>query len=120
LYTDAGEGLLCDTEDSVVSATTANLFVLRDGRWLTPILDRCGVAGVCRAWLLRELDVQQVRLSVEEVETADAVVLTNAVRGILTVARLGARAWSPHPAVEAVRQRLALAHPGFANDVETS
>lgn len=118
--TDAGEGLLCDTQDSVVSATTANLFVLRDGRWLTPMLDRCGVAGVCRAWLLREFDVQQVRLSVEEVGAAEAVVLTNAVRGILGVARLGARSWPPHQAVGEVQARLALAHSGFANDMETS
>ena len=117
--TDAGEGLLCDTEDSVVSATTANLFVLRDGRWLTPLLDRCGVAGICRDWWLRDLGATEIRLSVEDVETADAVVLTNAVRGILGVARLGARAWPPHPAVGEVQRRLALAHPGFANDVET-
>lgn len=118
--TDAGEGLLCDTQDSVVSATTANLFVLREGRWLTPILDRCGVAGVCRAWLLPELDARETRLSIEDVESADAVVLCNAVRGILGVARLGARAWPPHPAVAAARRRLALAHPGFANELETS
>ncbi len=117
---DADEGLLRDTEGHVVCAIAANVFVLRAGRWLTPLLDRCGVAGVCRAWLLSELDAQEARLSVEDVETADAVVLCNAVRGILGVARLGLRRWSPHPAVAIVRRRLAQAHPGFAIDAETS
>ena len=30
------EGLMCDTEDRVVCATSANLFARLDGRWLTP------------------------------------------------------------------------------------
>jgi 4-amino-4-deoxychorismate lyase len=50
----------------------------------------------------------------EEVETADAVVLCNAVRGILPVARLGDRVWSPHPAIDDARRRLAAAHYAFA------
>lgn len=117
---DADEGLMCDTDGNVVCATAANLFILRDGAWQTPVLDRCGVAGICRAWLLLETGAREVRLSSEEVESADAIVLCNAVRGILAVARLGARKWPPHPAVVALRGQLAQAHPGFAIDAETS
>jgi 4-amino-4-deoxychorismate lyase len=114
----ADEALLCSSEGDVVCATAANLFVLRAGRWTTPPIDRCGVAGVCRGWLLGASAAVQARVSVAEVETADAVLLCNAVRGILPVARLGARVWSPHPSVAALRQRLSRAHPAFIEPAE--
>jgi 4-amino-4-deoxychorismate lyase len=110
------EGLLRDMEDRVVSATAANLFVLRDGAWTTPPVDRCGVAGTCRAALLAPLHARVAPLSVAGVESADAVFLCNAVRGILPVARLGTRTWPPHESVAAARQTLATLHPGFSLD----
>lgn len=110
---DAAEGLMLSTEGDVVCATAANLFVLRNDRWWTPPIDRCGVAGVCRAWALRELDAAESRLDVTGIESADAVFLCNAVHGILPVAKLGGREWAPHPRVKAARERLAAAHPGF-------
>lgn len=111
---DVHEGLLLDTDGHVVCATAANVFVLRDGRWHTPAVDRCGVAGVCRAWALERLDADVRRLSMADVEQADAVFVCNAVRGILPVARLGDRAWPSHPQVRALRERLAAEHPAFA------
>lgn len=112
---DADEGLMCDTDGAVVSATAANLFVLHGSRWQTPGVDRCGVAGVCRGWLLQHCEVDQARITVEEVERADALVLTNAVRGILPVARLGRRNFVPHPAVAEWQRRLARSYPAFAS-----
>lgn len=111
------EGLLRDADGHVVSATSANLFVLRGSRWHTPPVDRCGVAGTCRAHLLDPLHAMEARLSVAEVEAADAVFLCNAVRGILPVASLGSRRWPPgHEAVAEARRALAHSHPGFARD----
>lgn len=109
------EGLLLDTDGNVASAIAANLFVLRGGRWLTPPVDACGVAGVCRAWLLEAADAVEEVLSPADVDAADAVILSNAVRGILPVARLDGRNWPPHPAVASLSRQLAAAHPGFAD-----
>ncbi|MCL1634020.1 aminodeoxychorismate lyase [Luteimonas sp. SX5] len=111
---EADEGLMLDTEGDVVCATSANLFALVGGRWATPRIDRCGVAGVCRAWILADLGADESRLSRMQLESAEAVFLCNAVRGILPVARLGERAWAPHPQVSALRGRLAAAAPMFA------
>lgn len=108
------EGLLRDVDGDVVCATAANLFVLHDGRWSTPPVDRCGVAGVCRDWALGALDAAERRMTPDDVLSSQALVLCNAVRGILPVARLGGHAWSPHPAVDDARRRLAGAHPAFS------
>ncbi|HEY1137494.1 MAG TPA: aminodeoxychorismate lyase [Xanthomonadaceae bacterium] len=114
-WRDAGidEGLMRDADGHVVCATAANVFVLCDGRWWTPPVDRCGVAGVCRAWALPALDATERPLTPEDVLSSQALVLCNAARGILPVARLGDHAWSPHPAVGEALHRLADAHPAF-------
>jgi 4-amino-4-deoxychorismate lyase len=108
------EGLLRSVEGDVVSATAANLFLLRDGQWMTPAVDRCGVAGVCRRWAIERLAALEARPGIVAVETADAIFVCNAVRGILPVARLGERSWPPHPQVQALQRRLAAEHPAFA------
>ena len=107
------EGLMRDTEGFAVCATAANLFALRDGRWLTPPVDRCGVAGICREWILEHANASERRLTVDEVDSADAIFLCNSVRGILPVAALGDRHWSPHPRTAQLQQMLANAEPGF-------
>jgi 4-amino-4-deoxychorismate lyase len=76
---------------------------------------RCGVAGVCRSWILATTGASEERLFREDIEGAEALVLCNAVRGILPVARLGDRTWPPHPAVQVLRERLGQAHPAFVS-----
>ena len=77
-------------------------------------MERCGVAGIARGWLLANLPGAAIAdLSGAEVSQADALFLCNAVRGILPVRRLGMREWSRDDAVAAVRARLAEAQPAF-------
>jgi len=108
------EGLLCDALGAPTGATAANLFVRRDGDWLTPLLDHAGVAGICRQWLLAHGIGHERRLTRDDVDAAEAIFLCNAVRGILPVARLDARVFAPHPEVRRVAHLLAHAEPAFA------
>lgn len=108
------EGLLCDALGAVTGAISGNLFVRIEGRWLTPPVDRCGIAGVCRAWLLRQGCAREQRLTPAAVEAAEAMFLCNSVRGILPVHSLAGRVLAPHPEVHALIRRLAEAEPAFA------
>ncbi len=108
------EGLVCDLAGDVVGATAANLFVLHDGAWVTPPVDDSGIAGVCRGWILEHVQGAQVaRLKRAQVESAQAIVLCNAVRGILGVCGLGTRRWALLPEVRALIAALAAAEPAF-------
>ena len=87
------EGLLFDGDGRLVSAVAGNVFLLRDGEWLTPTIDRCGVAGICREWLLENLaSCRETALSDDDVKAAEAVFVCNSVRGILPVSELDGRA----------------------------
>lgn len=87
------EGLMLDTEGYVVEGVSSNLFAYLNGQWVTPLLDRCGVAGTLRARLVSWLaengtPVEERRITLDEVRAADHVLMTNAVIGVWPVANL--------------------------------
>ena len=90
------EGLLQDDRGLVISATQANLFARLDGRWVTPRLDQCGVAGIMRRafrhWQAgRGEPVEERELALADVERASALMLTNALIGAWPVRELAGR-----------------------------
>lgn len=106
--------LLMDADGAVTCGVSSNLFMVRDGRLQTPLLDRCGIAGTCRGWLLAaHPDVRIARLSRPEVEQADELFLCNSVRGILPVRRLGDRELPLGPVTRAFMRQLAREVPAF-------
>ena len=113
------EGLVRDMDGAPVCATSANVLVLRDGRWWTPSVARCGVAGVLRGWLLDAGLVAEAALSMEDVLSAEGLALCNAVRGILPVSSLGARSWAVPAALTDLQARLAMAYPMFTSPETT-
>lgn len=99
------EGLMLDTGEHVVAATAANLFVRKDGRWLTPPVDACGIAGVGRRWLINEVSAIEAPLDVAAVETAQACVLTNALHGPRQIGQLAQRSWGADRQVQSLQDR---------------
>lgn len=84
------EGLMCDTDGNWVCGTMSNLFLRRGAMLLTPLLDRCGVAGVMRRWILESsaklgwrAEVRRIRF--EDLKSAEEVFMSNAVIGIRSV-----------------------------------
>lgn len=88
------EGLLLDADGHLVEATTGNLFWRQGRRWYTPRLDRCGVAGAVRAWLLDRLSVEHVRVGLPALASADELFVCNSLAGILPVRELDGHLWS--------------------------
>jgi 4-amino-4-deoxychorismate lyase len=90
------------------------VFARIDGRWLTPRVHECGVAGVARGWVLANApEAAEATLWPADLEGAEALFLCNAVRGILPVGRLGERSFAPHPALAELQRRLGRAEPAF-------
>lgn len=110
---EVDEGLMLDTEGEVVCATSANVFVVRDGALVTPDLRFCGVQGVMRAQVLKaatklRLPVSEEPLWPHDLETASEVFITNAVRGIRSVASLDTLQWSETSVATRLAHELAL------------
>ncbi|MFM8332004.1 MAG: aminodeoxychorismate lyase [Candidatus Methylumidiphilus sp.] len=108
------EGLLLDYEGFLVEGVMSNVFVVQGGRLRTPLLDRCGVAGVMRGLVLdlaREMGTAEevCRLSVEDVFQADEVFLTNSVIGLWPVSQLEDQAFAVGPLTRLLAQGIEAA-----------
>lgn len=98
------EGLMRDTEGYLVEGTMTNVFLVREGCLLTPLLDRCGVSGVMRAILIEGaaelgMSVSEERVGLAAVEAADEIFLTNSVIGLWPVRSLEHRHYPVGPVV---------------------
>ncbi len=96
---DWQEALLLDQHDSVVEATQSNVFIVNDNTVLTPKLEFAGVAGVAREYIVSQLDnlgmrFKSVSLSVNQIEAADDVFLSNSVIGVWPVKQFRSRVYS--------------------------
>jgi 4-amino-4-deoxychorismate lyase len=84
------EGLMRDDDENIVCGTMSNVFVKRGSTLVTPLLDRCGVAGVMRRWILESaadlrLEVTERRLRWQDLSAAEEVFMSNAVVGVRSV-----------------------------------
>jgi len=111
------DGLMCDSQNRVVCATAANVFIYRNGIWATPPVLNSGIAGIARARLLGMLGNARIEpLTREHVHSADAVVLCNAVRGIMGVERIGEHRFPAHPETAELERQFKALNPAFNDD----
>jgi 4-amino-4-deoxychorismate lyase len=84
------EGLMLDMDENIVCGTMSNLFLRRGSSLMTPLLDRCGVAGVMRRWILETADELRLnpverRIRWRDLSEAEEVFMSNAVVGLRSV-----------------------------------
>ena len=111
------DGLMCDRDGSVICATSANVFIFKNNTWRTPDVTVCGIQGVARQWFLANIaNVCVERLSRADVESAEAVFLCNAVRGMMEVNRIESVKLSESSALVELKQRFLLCNPAFVSN----
>ncbi|KQP03496.1 MAG: aminotransferase class IV [Methylobacterium sp.] len=108
------EALFRNTHGRVACAGTGNLFAVFGTRLVTPPLSEGVLAGIVRAEVLGlapslEFTAEEQPLAFEEFLGADAVFLTNSLRGIAPVRAVGATRFAEHPAVTALGEALRAA-----------
>lgn len=105
------EGLLLDIAGNVIEGTRSNLFLVSNGKLITPDLSRCGVAGVQRdrviAWAWQHNMPMQVRnIGLDEVLRADELFVVNSIFGLWSINELEQRRLSGFPIASQIRKNL--------------
>lgn len=96
---NAVEGILLDREEHIISAISANIFLVFEDRLLTPRLDRCGVRGVVRGQILSAFKprCEQRRLHADMLWEADEIFICNTVRGVVPLTAVNDHAYAIGP-----------------------
>jgi branched-chain amino acid aminotransferase len=119
----ASTALMCGADGSVIEAATANLFVVREGRLLTPPIARGALDGITRRRVIAlaaagGLATTERPLLPDEVRSADEAFLTSSIRGIVALRRcdgLDLVGGAPGPVTRALRGRYAAFLADSAN-----
>jgi branched-chain amino acid aminotransferase len=78
----AGEALFANTRGDLCEGTGSNVFVVMDGRVITPTLSSGCLAGVTRALVLEWTDAEEADLPVAALATAEEAFLTSTTRDV--------------------------------------
>ena len=118
---DIAEALMFSSSGRLVSGVMSNVFLVEAGRVRTPRLDRCGVAGIMRAAVLRAaarlgIAVEEAALEAGDLARAHEIFLTSALIGVRPVRELAGRAVAPGPVTRALQQALAPLLAGAVDD----
>lgn len=81
----ASEALVADTQDRLCEGTGSNIFVVVNGRVLTPSLATGCLAGVSRALVLEWTDAEEAELEMDVLGRAEEIFLTSSVRDVQAV-----------------------------------
>ena len=88
------EGLVRDYQGNIIEGTMSNLFIINDNQLTTPLLNNCGIAGIMRGYIIKQLQrlsygiEYKDNISLADVKRADAMFMTNSVIGIWAVRQL--------------------------------
>jgi 4-amino-4-deoxychorismate lyase len=106
------EALMFSASGRLVSGVMSNVFLVEGNKLLTPLLDRCGVAGIMRQVVLREaaragIAAEEATLDGEDLARARELFLTSAVIGLRPVRALDGRTCEIGAVTRELRRRLA-------------
>lgn len=90
---DIAEGIMLDHARNVIEGTMSNVFIVKAGKLLTPLLDKSGVAGVMRAQIMllaAELNISTVetKIHIDDFMAADEIFISNSAIGIWPVSEI--------------------------------
>jgi 4-amino-4-deoxychorismate lyase len=103
------EALMLDQGGRLISAVMGNIVFRMDNSWMTPPVDRCGIAGVTRQWLLDDgpLPIQVCTISEHQLDKIQEIWLTNSVMGARRVKQLSGRPLACSDEAEAMSRAVA-------------
>ncbi|AJF64220.1 aminotransferase class IV [Streptomyces vietnamensis] len=95
----ASEALFANTVGQLCEGTGSNVFVVVDGRILTPPVSSGCLAGITRALAVEWTGAEETDLPLEVLESADEIFLTSTLRDVQAVHRVDGRelAGAPGP-----------------------
>ena len=101
----AGEALMPDTQGRLCEGTGSNVFLVLDGRLITPSLATGCLAGVTRDLVLEWSGANEFDVPVSALEEAEEVFITSSTRDVQPVHRVDSRSLAaPGPVTTAVRE----------------
>ena len=109
------DSLILNTSRRIADSTVANVFIEKDGIIITPALKEGCVNGVMRRSLVEKLramsyELREAELTINDLQTADEVFLTNAINGIRWVRQFRDKIYTNEKTVDIYNRFITTNH----------
>lgn len=105
---NAQECFIFNNKGTLAEAINSNVFLISGDTIVTPALTNGGVSGVMRRYVISQLEntrrVVQADVLMKDIDEADEIFITNAVRGVQSVAVVGSVVYSDTQTREIFKQ----------------
>jgi 4-amino-4-deoxychorismate lyase len=99
------EPIFVNTKNEICEGACSNLFFVKNGKIFTPTLS-CGLlAGTMRRYVMANFEVQETIITPEMIDSFEEIFLTNALMGIMPVAKWGEYTYSSHKVTTKILNR---------------
>ncbi len=103
------EGLMSNIQGLVIEGTMSNVFLVKQNKIYTPVLNFSGVAGIVRGLVFdiaRNLGIEivETQITAKDIIQADELFMTNSVIGIWPVAKLEKYSFQVGPLTRLIQQ----------------
>ena len=114
------EAIMLDENQSVVSVTQGNIYLIFGNKLITPKLERCGVIGSRRSIILElsrltNLEVREDDISIKQLEKANEVFVSNSLIGIQPVTSIGDYYLTNNP----ITEKISAAYSSITQDIKS-
>ncbi len=104
------EGVMLAGDGRVVEGTMSNIFIESNQQWITPTLERSGILGVMRQWIMRnsyhaEIECIEKDIQLSELQNAQSIFVCNSVFGIWPVTKFEDKDYPISLAVSKIMQQ---------------
>jgi branched-subunit amino acid aminotransferase/4-amino-4-deoxychorismate lyase len=103
------EALFFNTSGHLCEAATANVFLVRNGKLITPSLASGCLPGITREVVIgmaarAGISCEERDVTMEELHSADELFLTSSIRGVMCVSRVDGLTFPPGPVTQSLRE----------------
>ncbi len=105
------EGVALDQDGNVIEGSMSNLFMVKQGKLITPDVSRCGVKGVIRQLIIEQNKAAGIETTIrdikpEELYEADEVFYCNSLIGIWPVRSIGNKDFGRFDTIQEIMRKL--------------
>ena len=82
------DALMMNNKGHIACGTNCNVFIVKDGKWITPPLSDGVLSGITRSKILQEKEALEASFDEKALKSADQVFITNSIIGLRPVVQI--------------------------------
>jgi len=94
---NADDAIMLNTQGNAACFTIGNLVILKNNQLITPPLTDGAMDGIIRQKWINKSNILERSITTQDIETADAIFRTNAIRGITPITAINGKTLPPPP-----------------------